>query len=289
MKMRPLILLLALLLGTSSLMGQYLRVAQEGRQWYSSYRGFFLGTEILSVGPDTNVLGQAYPTLRRQDQQGNFLETLGWIEEDTLAGTVVLHPVDSNQGDLHYDFSLGKGDTLSYPTLVGGRIVLTVDSVYQWTDFRNVTRRVQVMAVPAQNFCQATEVRFIEGIGPATSLRFPFDECSVSDIPAYTLRCVFDGGQRVYGDTTQQCYLVNEPEWTLSKAKAYPNPVQDYLYLETEAELRSYCLFGPSGKKVASGPWTGRRLHLAHLPAGLYLLQVRSAAGREMQLSFMKK
>lgn len=274
---------------SSLLSGQYLRVAQEGRQWYSSYQGFFLGTEILAVGPDTTVGGQAFPTLQEQDQQGNFLKTLGWLEEDTLAGTLTVRTTDPAWGDFRYDFSLTSGDTISYPTVVGGRVTLRVDSVYQWTDAYNVVRKVLVMAVPAQNACGAETTLFIEGLGPNMSLLHPFHDCSVTDIPRYTLRCVFDGGTRIYGDTTQQCYIISREEHDLSTAQVYPNPVQDYLYLTSEQNLVSYQVFNAKGQRMAGGPLREQRLDLQALPAGLYLLEVSGRDGRVTQWRFLKK
>ncbi len=274
-----------------NLSAQFLPTAQEGRIWYSHYQGFWQGTEIYSVGPKINFQGSPAPLLLLKNQAGQTIDTLGVLVEDTTVGEVTLHygpgapQINPANATFSYSFSNSVGDTFSYQTIGQGAITLTIDSIYSYTDFRGITRRVQRIQVPALTFSTSTYFNIIEGLGPQSSWVNPIYDGSVSDNVGYTLRCVFDGGTKIYGDTVQQCFILNQPEVKQELAGFYPNPCKGRLYFTQAENFERYAILNQLGQVVQKGQIPQGALDVSALAAGTYLMQLtgfHSLSARQM-------
>jgi hypothetical protein len=57
--------------------------------------------------------------------------------------------------------------------------------------------------------------------------------------------------------------------------KTYPNPVQDWLHITTnKAGVNNYTLYNTLGIAVLQGKYPTAAISVAHLPSGMYYLQL---------------
>ena len=289
--MKKYVLLTGLLFGFASAQAQYLQTALAGRVWYSYYQGWFEGTAVYAVGPKLNYQGQLLPSLVLKNQNLITTDTLGVFIEDTVLGTLEIDFLDTNKANVYIDFGRSVGDTFSYPAINGGSINLRLDSMYTYTDFRGISRRVQVIEVEPQAFSYGEIVEFVEGIGPLTSFYWAYPDGSVSDIPGYTLRCVQDGGTKIYGQNISPCYLLNAVEWQLPQVSLYPNPAKNQIFfkgLPPDEHLNAQ-IFNLQGQMVLNVSRIGKSLNIEKLKANAYYLVLKTAEGKMTTTFFIKE
>lgn len=275
--MKRIICLLILFACIHSAQAQYLPVVKQDRVWYSFIDGWFDGTMIVGVGPDTTFGGKTLPLLVRMDQNMTITDRLATLEEDTTAG--ILKVEFFNGLGYALNFSAQIGDSTKFDLLSGDSAYLRVVKKYNIVDFRGVTRRALELQAPAQPFCNAVKITIVEGLGPLGSLVNPNHDCSVSDIPRHTLRCVFDGGEKIYGDTVQQCFVLDNHQEDLTMRKVFPNPATRYLMLTGFERGSTYAIHAVSGEKVQAGILEDNRIPVDFLPGGIYMLKVPQKGG----------
>lgn len=282
--MKRIVFSLSLLALVFTSYGQYLRIAEEGKVWYS--RGFNNGlagensifTTILAVEGDTLIGAKIHPLLLEKDSSLATTDTLAYIDEDTLAGTLAIHFFDPNRPDQYFDFSLNKGDTVNYNMPVTGvPNQAQVDSVYYFTDFRGVTRKVITFEeIYSLYTCWwVKNYSWIEGLGCNNILTTPLPECAASHVPGYKLQCVFADSLKIYGDTVQKCYFeklsLEEIYWR--KAEIFPNPVQgDFIEVSSETPIGHLEILDNLGQLVVKLENPESLIDISALPPGTYLL-----------------
>lgn len=285
--MKRVICLLILFASIHSAQAQYLPVVKQDRVWYSFIDGWFDGTVILSVGPDSIVNGRSLPTLVTKDQNLNKVEVIGTLDEDTIQGTLEVEFFSGRGYTL--DFSTGVGDSMKFDLISGDSAYLKVVRKYSFVDFRNVTRRVLELQAPPQAFCNSAKINIVEGLGPLGSFVNPNHDCSVSDIPMHTLRCAFDDGEKIYGDTVQQCFVLSDEVRELRTVSIFPNPAGDFLKVEADEEALNYEILNSNGAAVQAGEIQNGFISVKALIPGSYIINLKSEGGKTYSKQFIKQ
>lgn len=290
--MKRIVFSLSLLALVFTSYGQYLRIAEEGRIWYSrgAFNSFF--TTVLAVEGDTLIGMEKYPLLVEKDSTLTTIDTIAFIDEDTLAGTLTIDYFDPYRHTQYYDFSLNEGDTVHYNmyyTNNPGSVI--IDSVYYITDFRGVSRKVMTFKDFGQS-CWIASYRWIEGLGSGNILTTPLPECGLSHVPGYELRCVFDDSLKIYGDTVQKCYFekLSLEENFLRKAEIFPNPVQgEFIQVSSETPIGHLEILDNLGKLVVTLENPENFINISALPPGTYLLRYQNVEGEHFSEKMIRR
>lgn len=291
---KQLLVLATTLISMSTLCAQYLPVAKQGRLWYSMAGDLSSShfTVVLGVEGDTSINGTNYPLLVLKDSLAQTVDTLGYMDEDTVQGSLRIE-FFGNKPTQYYDFSLQKGDTV-YHTAYFNHIAdsTIVDSVYTITDFSNVSRKV-IHFRSADNWsnnCDFFRQPWIEGLGGGILID-PLISCRSSGYPFFRLRCVFDGPTKIYGDTVQLCYSENGiglKEVEVQQLKVFPNPASSTLSVDTDARVESMRVRSLSGASLIFKQSSTNTLDVSHLPKGMYVLELTSVDGGRAVSKFIK-
>lgn len=264
---------------------QYLRIAEQGKVWYSGgAMGSSYFTEVFAVEGDTLIGAEVYPLLVQKDSALVTTDTVAYLDEDTLAGTLGVYFFGGFGADQFYDFSLGKGDTVDYHMRYSDREAsVRVDSVYHITDFRGVSRKVLTFEDYDGTSCGLLySYAWIEGLGSANLLATPLPECGLSHVPGYELRCAFMGSLKIYGDTVQECYeeKISLKEEALATAEIFPNPVQgNFIEVSSELPLERVEILDYNGKTLIEVLEPSGKIDVGSLMAGMYVIRTRDVEG----------
>lgn len=260
---------------------QYLRVAKQGRTWYTYVRATWLGnsTMVLSVSGDTTFNGNDYSWLVRNDSLHGKYGKEALLYEDTTAGIMEVYRFHSGsiQDTVRYDFSLNQGDTIVVKGPLSNQpSALMADSVFYKTDFRNVQRKViRLVGADPNNWCHNLPVgEWIEGIASMASLGYPYHDCYATIEAGFTLKCVYDSTVKIYGDTVQQCYKLSSPTHELLRFEIFPNPIDKWFQIETELPLKELRLYDLQGKLLLHQKDPEKWLDVSALKPGLFILEV---------------
>jgi hypothetical protein len=79
---------------------------------------------------------------------------------------------------------------------------------------------------------------------------------------------------------TDNCDLATQ-DFHDDKLKIYPNPVQDWLYID-EVESGTYKIYNNLGLEILSGTTTNQGINMERIPAGVYMLQVQEGSKLKM-------
>ena len=80
---------------------------------------------------------------------------------------------------------------------------------------------------------------------------------------------------------------INDNNLALSDLKIYPNPVNDYLNIESKDEISTVSIYNLSGELISVNKAPNKLLNVASLSSGFYILKVISEQGIR-QLKFIK-
>lgn len=243
------------------------------------------------------------------------------VYEDTVYGRLYVdsycwadHP-QTYKGIMVCDMSLSEGDTFvledngGYPSqiwhydTIGDRTMI-VDSV-RYIDGR---KNIFLSLIDHQDdYFFGTDyvgqlsnhdftVRFIEGIGPTYGLlpgrRAPHGAIDLHPSLGLML-CMYKDGTQVYmADEGLGCEqtCVGVEEHSPSVTTVYPNPTDDLLYIELAgAEIANITLYDLQGRIIYSPNSPNSPINLRNVPAGVYVLRVTGADGREYHRKIVKK
>ena len=226
---------------------------------------------------------------------------------------------------LVYDFSLNIGDTVNHYVIgeyvvksAAVRVAATSVNV-GWSGYSSITHQYSEedsVVVLSDNstrnmvflhgiYQTAKNNVWIDGVG---SIR-GFDEgpqIAWSDYGQRTLLCFSDNLDATFqtefdfdnasGDCFNNGFGGDVPENSTSKVNIYPNPATDILHIELRgAEIANVALYDLQGRVVtgthagAPQPGTTTTVNLRNVPAGVYLLRVRDAEGKEYMRKIVKK
>ncbi|MBK9356257.1 MAG: T9SS type A sorting domain-containing protein [Bacteroidales bacterium] len=194
-----------------------------------------------------------------------------------------------NEELLLYDFDLNVGDTLpltDYCFTWGDMpVVVAVDSMLVAGEYR------KVFETDYESFVGKY---FYEGIGYGGGF---LGNCSIfSEYPSY-LHCYAVGGVTYLPELYAECELnVGVPEIeTESAAYAYPNPVHDFMVLDTEFPLKNMFLnvYSATGRKTeVRYTRIDQQKYLVDfsgMRSGVYLLRITSDGRNQGQYKIVKR
>jgi len=91
----------------------------------------------------------------------------------------------------------------------------------------------------------------------------------------------------VLGDSLR--YPTATPNWKLPELSLYPNPVEDYLFIQGQAHWSSFQLCDLQGRVLAQGKDTEQGISVAWLQPGMYVLRLTDMQGRSTAARFVRK
>ncbi len=93
-------------------------------------------------------------------------------------------------------------------------------------------------------------------------------------------------------ENNQSCILnvgLSEVSKNATEVKLYPNPTKDFLNLNTNKHIAQIQIIDLEGKEYPLETTAKNSYNIAHLPRGLYLLQIVDKEGRTQNAKFVKK
>lgn len=86
------------------------------------------------------------------------------------------------------------------------------------------------------------------------------------------------------------CLLaVNDPSKKVAIVKIFPNPVQDYVNIESDKNFVVYEIIDESGKMVVSKDFNSSKIDISNLKAGVYFIKLKSLSNETNVVKFIKK
>ncbi len=86
------------------------------------------------------------------------------------------------------------------------------------------------------------------------------------------------------------CLLaVNDVSKKMAVVKVFPNPVQDYVNIESDKNFVSYEIIDESGKLVDSKDFKFSKIDISNLQPGVYFIKLKSLSNKTNVVKFIKK
>lgn len=86
------------------------------------------------------------------------------------------------------------------------------------------------------------------------------------------------------------CLLaVNDSSKKAAMIKVYPNPVQDFVTIDSEIKFSSYEIIDFSGKSLKSSKLSENKIDVSQLSAGNYIIKLNSSSKETIMVKFIKK
>lgn len=86
------------------------------------------------------------------------------------------------------------------------------------------------------------------------------------------------------------CLLdVNDPSKKVAVVKIFPNPVQDYVNIESEKNFVSYEVVDTSGKLILNKDFKSNQIDIRNLKSGIYFIKLKSLNSETNIVKFIKK
>jgi len=86
------------------------------------------------------------------------------------------------------------------------------------------------------------------------------------------------------------CLLaVNDPSKKIAIVKIFPNPVQDYVNIESDKNFIAYKIIDESGKLILNKDFKSSKIDISNLKAGLYFIKLKSLDNETNIVKFIKK
>lgn len=127
---------------------------------------------------------------------------------------------------------------------------------------------------------------------------FTFDNCRLSNLdPLYQSTPYIETANIIYYDYSAgpisnppACLLaVNDPSKKIAVVKIFPNPVQDYINIESDRDFFAYEIIDESGKLVFNKDFKGNKIDISNLKTGLYFIKLKSSGNETNIVKFIKK
>ena len=86
------------------------------------------------------------------------------------------------------------------------------------------------------------------------------------------------------------CLLaVNDPSKKIAVVKIFPNPVQDYVNIESDKNFIAYEVIDESGKVLINKNFKGCKIDISSLKTGVYFIKLKSLSSETNIVKFIKK
>lgn len=127
---------------------------------------------------------------------------------------------------------------------------------------------------------------------------FTFDNCRLSGLDPLLQSTPYIATENtIYYDFTDgpisnppACLLaVNDPSKKVAVVKIFPNPVQDYVNIESDKSFMAYEIIDRSGKLILSKDFKSSKIDISNLKAGVYFIKLKSLNDVTNVVKFIKK
>jgi len=86
------------------------------------------------------------------------------------------------------------------------------------------------------------------------------------------------------------CLLaVNDPSKKVALIKIFPNPVRDYVNIESDKNFVAYEVIDGSGKLILNKDFKGSKIDISNLKTGVYFIKLKSLSNETNIVKFIKK
>lgn len=86
------------------------------------------------------------------------------------------------------------------------------------------------------------------------------------------------------------CLLaVNDSSKIIAVVKIFPNPVQDYVNIESEKNFIAYEIIDGSGKSILNKDFKSPKIDISNLKTGVYFIKLKSLSNETNIVKFIKK
>lgn len=124
-----------------------------------------------------------------------------------------------------------------------------------------------------------------------------FDNCIYPQIPPVYQHFNIVTEDTVYYDYSEgpitnppACVLaVSDPTQSIAVLKFFPNPVTDFITIESDINFQTYEIIDLAGKSCGKKVLSGKKIEASTLPAGIYLLRLTSSGTVTNFVKFIKK
>lgn len=127
-----------------------------------------------------------------------------------------------------------------------------------------------------------------------------FNNCTfVFNIPTTITTNMIPMGSTIYYDFTNgeisnppSCLFLNTNETeakNIALVKVYPNPVSDFLKINSTKDFKDYEIIDTSGKIISKNPISSNEISISHLTSGNYFIKLKDLQGNVIFLKFIKK
>ncbi len=96
-----------------------------------------------------------------------------------------------------------------------------------------------------------------------------------------------DGDKTITANFSVNTLSVNEEEFPVA-FKVYPNPVKNYLNIETKEEIRTVKMYSMLGKEIKVNDFSSGSIEVANLSNGIYFVMIKTDSGKGIR-RFIKK
>ncbi|PZU85709.1 MAG: hypothetical protein DI529_09515 [Chryseobacterium sp.] len=86
------------------------------------------------------------------------------------------------------------------------------------------------------------------------------------------------------------CLLaVNDPSKKIAVIKIFPNPVQDFVNIESDKNFIAYEIIDNSGKLIFQKDFKSNKINISNLKTGVYFIKLKSLSNETNIVKFIKK
>jgi len=246
-----------------------------------SYQKIYINIDNTNTESEPYYIGG----LREDDDKKIYFRPDSLVVGGSFVETEPLSFPSDTTEYLIYNFSqLEIGDTLFYNNSLNPdyiNVVLNTDSIMVGESYR------KVYEVSESFGWLESSVFIIEGIGGSKGLLTPFKSPLVGSIMRYQLSCFTHSDlsfENPYEEEVINCQVgLSVPELSSSHLTLHPNPISDYVFIESSrSAIQSILIHSQTGKLVYSDTEVNRKkleLDLSHLEVGMYFIQILDAQG----------
>lgn len=124
-----------------------------------------------------------------------------------------------------------------------------------------------------------------------------FNNCSPTGMPPYYQGISILAEDTIFYDFSSgpisnppACLLtVNDPSKKIAIVKIFPNPVQDYVNIESDKNFIAYDIIDESGKQILSKDFKENKIDISNLKIGVYFIKLKSLSNETNIVKFIKK
>ncbi|MEO7174240.1 MAG: T9SS type A sorting domain-containing protein [Saprospiraceae bacterium] len=289
--MKKILFAFCFLLSLSQAKSQYViyPVVSEDNKFVISHLNFLLKHDILvfSFSSDSIFLDDGY---YRRLQYHYFddpdtIYPLGYcyrqegnkVYQNYKTTNTIIHP-----GTILYDFDLEVGDTLWREINIyqGHQTVTKIDTIAMED---GSLRKYYTIHCDTENF----DNHWIEGMGDIELMLWG-GNCSIQDGEYFSMLCYHNNDELVYiNPQYSSCFQLATKSPDGNYSKIFPNPVSDFLTIESSIAIDNVLISNISGQ-IVNAEYHEGKLNTAPLQDGMYILAIRYKSGATEYLKFLK-